>query len=92
MTDAAPAPQPPALDPNEPPPDPNEILQLPLMMRSEIGNLIEAAEVVRRNGNHEQAKIAIALIDKLVTAQPVEPKPNGDGNRHQRRAKAKEQK
>lgn len=62
MTDAAPA-QPPALDPNE-------LLQLPPMKRSEIGNLMACIDRVLRAEGLAAGDL-VALAAKLATAEPV---------------------
>ena len=78
MTEAVP--QPPALDPNE--------RRVVIATNAQWGNIMQCIDLARRNVALAEVPTIMELAVLIATAKPVEPKPNGDGNRHQRRAKA----
>lgn len=78
MTDAATQPQ-----PEQPKPDPNEMLQPPPMKRSDIGNIITCISAF---GSREGINSWGTLLDLAARLSQAKPVPK-DGNRHQRRAK-----
>lgn len=59
------------MDAPEQPLDPNELLQLPPMKRSEIGNLMACIDGMIRGQGLQAAETCLALAAKLTTAKPV---------------------
>ena len=52
-------------------PDPDEMMQLPPMKRSEIGNLLACVDGAVRGQGLQAAETCLALAAKLAAAKPV---------------------
>ena len=54
-----------------PPPDPDELMQIPPMKRSDIGNLLACLDGAVRGQGLQAAETCLALAAKLTAATPV---------------------
>lgn len=64
--------------------DPNELLQIPPMKRSEVANLVACVDAVLKSEGLKAAEICSGLAASLLMAKPVAA-PANEGNRAARR-------
>lgn len=49
---------------------PDDIIQLPEFTRAEVVNICRCVDAMRKQVSHDDAKVLIAIVDKLLAAMP----------------------